>query len=59
MATAGQRIGLIVIDPRVGVIEQCGAGIFRHRRNTAQKKEQGAKPCSKNCVDPISPKNWI
>jgi hypothetical protein len=22
----------------------------------SQKKEQGAKPCSKNCVDPISPK---
>jgi hypothetical protein len=21
------------------------------------KKEQGEKPCSKNCVDPISPKN--
>src|SRR3978361_2578408 len=25
--------------------------------NAAQKKEQGTKPCSKNCVDPISPKN--
>jgi len=24
-----------------------------------KKKEQGGKPCSKNCVDPISPKNWI
>jgi hypothetical protein len=24
-----------------------------------KKKEQGEKPCSKNCVDPISPKNWI
>jgi hypothetical protein len=22
----------------------------------SQKKEQGAKPCSENCVDPISPK---
>jgi hypothetical protein len=22
-----------------------------------KKKEQGGKPCSKNCVDPISPKN--
>jgi hypothetical protein len=22
-----------------------------------EKKEQGGKPCSKNCVDPISPKN--
>jgi hypothetical protein len=22
-----------------------------------KKKEQGAEPCSKNCVDPISPKN--
>jgi hypothetical protein len=22
-----------------------------------EKKEQGTKPCSKNCVDPISPKN--
>jgi len=22
-----------------------------------RKKEQGGKPCSKNCVDPISPKN--
>jgi hypothetical protein len=25
----------------------------------ANKKEQGAKPCSKNCVDPISPQSWI
>jgi len=24
-----------------------------------KKKEQGGKPCSKNCVDPISPKIWI
>jgi len=24
-----------------------------------KKKEQGEKPCSKNCVDPISPKIWI
>jgi hypothetical protein len=24
-----------------------------------EKKEQGDKPCSKNCVDPISPKSWI
>jgi hypothetical protein len=24
-----------------------------------KKKEQGEKPCSKNCVDPISPQNWI
>jgi hypothetical protein len=24
-----------------------------------RKKEQGGKPCSKNCVDPISPKIWI
>jgi hypothetical protein len=24
-----------------------------------KKKEQGTKPCSKNCVDPISPKCWI
>jgi hypothetical protein len=24
-----------------------------------KKKEQGAKPCSKNCVDPVSPKSWI
>jgi hypothetical protein len=23
------------------------------------KKRAGHKPCSKNCVDPISPKNWI
>jgi hypothetical protein len=23
------------------------------------KKEQGDKPRSKNCVDPISPKDWI
>jgi hypothetical protein len=26
------------------------------REALLQKKEQGAKPCSKNCVDPISPK---
>jgi hypothetical protein len=25
----------------------------------AKKKEQGEKPCSENCVDPISPQNWI
>jgi hypothetical protein len=24
-----------------------------------QKKEQGKQPCSKYCVDPISPKIWI
>jgi hypothetical protein len=23
-----------------------------------EKKEQGAKPCSENCVDPISPKDF-
>jgi hypothetical protein len=28
-------------------------------RESKHKKEQGAKPCSKNCVDPVSPKNWI
>jgi hypothetical protein len=26
--------------------------------NHLEKKEQGDKPCSKNCVDPISPKNF-
>ena len=25
-------------------------------RRASRKKEQGAKPCSENCVDPISPK---
>jgi hypothetical protein len=25
-------------------------------KQIARKKEQGTKPCSKNCVDPISPK---
>jgi hypothetical protein len=25
------------------------------RKEAQKKKEQGAKPCSKNCVDPISP----
>jgi hypothetical protein len=24
---------------------------------SSKKKEQGTKPCSQNCVDPISPKN--
>jgi hypothetical protein len=24
-----------------------------------KKKEQGGKPCSKNCVDHIFPKIWI
>jgi hypothetical protein len=24
-------------------------------KKNLEKKEQGAKPCSKNCVDPISP----
>jgi hypothetical protein len=24
-----------------------------------EKKEQGFSPCSKNCVDPIFPQNWI
>jgi hypothetical protein len=24
-----------------------------------EKKEQGEKPCSENCVDPISPMIWI
>jgi hypothetical protein len=24
-----------------------------------KKKEQGAMPCSKNCVDPISPQSWM
>jgi hypothetical protein len=28
-------------------------------KSLALKKEQGEKPCSKNCVDPISPQNWI
>jgi hypothetical protein len=30
-----------------------------HRACAKTKKEQGRKPCSKNCVDPISPKIWI
>src|ERR1700710_983734 len=25
------------------------------KKQAAEKKEQGVKPCSKNCVDPISP----
>jgi hypothetical protein len=28
----------------------------RTRSPAPKKKEQGEKPCSKNCVDPISPK---
>jgi hypothetical protein len=26
-------------------------------RPELHKKEQGTKPCSRNCVDPVSPKN--
>jgi hypothetical protein len=29
---------------------------FKQRVSPETKKEQGTKPCSKNCVDPISPK---
>jgi hypothetical protein len=29
------------------------------KKAAQKKKEQGTKPCSKNCVDPISPKYWI
>jgi hypothetical protein len=28
------------------------------RDRFARKKEQGAKPCSKNCVDPVFPANF-
>jgi hypothetical protein len=30
--------------------------LFKQRECPEAKKEQGTKPCSKNCVDPISPK---
>ena len=29
-------------------------GHARQRRGHAKKEEQGGKPCSRNCVDPIS-----
>jgi hypothetical protein len=31
----------------------------KENKPAQKKKEQGGKPCSKNCVDPISPKIWI
>jgi hypothetical protein len=37
------------------VSDQTSARNFRFQ--ISRKKEQGDKPCSKNCVDPISPKN--
>jgi hypothetical protein len=30
---------------------------LRKEPSLQKKKEQGGKPCSKNCVDPISPKH--
>jgi hypothetical protein len=41
-------------------LERPAANLERPAANkAANKKEQGAKPCSKNCVDPISPQSWI
>jgi hypothetical protein len=38
----------------------CNAQALLQKKSLPQKKkEQGGKPCSKNCVDPISPKIWI
>jgi hypothetical protein len=33
--------------------------LLQKNKPAQKKKEQGGKPCSKNCVDPISPKIWI
>jgi hypothetical protein len=30
-----------------------------HRKKIGAKKKAGRKPCSENCVDPISPQIWI
>jgi hypothetical protein len=37
----------------------CKRNRLSNETGLQKKKEQGGKPCSKNCVDPISPKNWI
>jgi hypothetical protein len=39
--------------------EEQGASLASKQACFKRKKEQGGKPCSKNCVDPISPKIWI
>jgi len=39
--------------------EQRASPAAKETRLPQKKKEQGGKPCSKNCVDPISPKIWI
>ena len=39
-----------------GVSRTCEASL---KKAGPKEKEQGEKPCSKNCVDPISPKSWI
>ncbi|MGA7803542.1 hypothetical protein [Bradyrhizobium sp.] len=39
------------------------AGTVHHARAMLRmilrKKEQGTKPCSRNCVDPVDPAIWI
>jgi hypothetical protein len=42
---------------RSGIL--CAGQPWTISRGTDRKKRAGHKPCSKNCVDPISPKNWI
>jgi hypothetical protein len=32
---------------------------FKQSKARSKEKRAGRKPCSKNCVDPISPKIWI
>jgi hypothetical protein len=45
---------------RASLKKGCNAQALLQKESLPQKKkEQGGKPCSKNCVDPISPKIWI
>jgi hypothetical protein len=52
MAAAVNQMPLLIFE----IIAKEGA---RRQALLHKKKEQGGKPCSKNCVDPIFPKIWI
>ena len=59
MMLAASRNAAPSRDRNLRVAEMSSARSPFQKNLPHKEKEQGAVPCSENCVDPISPQSWI